>query len=105
MADIINFPAPASSDDEAVAEIARLATLAPVIYGRERKAAAKRLSVPVTILDKAVASERKKVAALENELVKDTEPWTEQVDGSDLLYGLATKLLEFVVMDADDAIV
>jgi hypothetical protein len=53
-------PAPSGGavDDGDAVEIARLATLSPLAYARERKAAAERLVCPLSILDKAVSAER-----------------------------------------------
>ena len=48
----------ASEVDDDAAEIARLAALPPVAYGRERKVAAKQLGCTVEILDRAVKGER-----------------------------------------------
>jgi hypothetical protein len=87
-------PDPAAAD---AAEIARLATLKPLDYGRERKAAADRLGCPVAILDRAVAAERGKGynsgagqgRALD---LPEPEPWPGPVDGAALLDGPAAAI-------------
>jgi hypothetical protein len=92
-------------DDKA--EIARLAALPLVTYGRERKDAAARLRCPVTILDRAVAAERAPggVAPGQGRPLERPEPkpWRDLVDGSTLLDELAGAIRRHVVIAAHEA--
>jgi putative DNA primase/helicase len=89
---------PASSDD---AEIRRLADLAPLDYGRARKAAAKKLGIPVGILDRAVDAERNEGSEhLQGQAIElsPPEPWDEPVDGDAVLDEISMCLTAYVVM-------
>jgi hypothetical protein len=70
------------------AELERLALLPPVDYALERTAAAKRLGMPVSTLDKLVKARRpKKSAKASTDFLPHwkVNPWPEPVDGADLL--------------------
>ena len=98
---------PATLSDSS--EIRRLATLPLLAYGKERRAAARKLGITTGILDTLVDSERKKIAeekrAAENDFVDidSTRPWDEEVDGVELLDELAKTVRSFVIMPAEAA--
>jgi hypothetical protein len=92
-----------SGQVDAAAEMARLAGLPLIEYGRERKASAQRLGCPVAILDKAVAAERGNggsVAGQGRPLdLPDSDPWPESVDGAELLSAITNAVSRFMVME------
>jgi hypothetical protein len=85
-------------------EIRRLAKLDLLSYGRERKQVAEHLGITVGILDKLVEKQRRKLAeeakaeAEDWVSVDDTRPWSDEVDGVELLDALAKTISSFVVM-------
>jgi putative DNA primase/helicase len=92
-------------DDDA--EIARLAKLKPLVYERERKAAAERLGITrVSMLDKLVVLERGDGVVSGQgkplELV-EMEPWPDPVDGAELLDALAKAIRRYVVLTTAEA--
>lgn len=96
--------APGSEDE---VEIARLASLNPLDYERERPAAAKRLGCRPAILDTLVKQARTKGkeddaqgTALQ---LPSPEPWPHPVDGATLLADLIAGVLRYVVMEAGSA--
>jgi Protein of unknown function (DUF3631) len=90
-------------------EIARLAKLTAVQYERERKAAAEKLDVRASILDKLVQAKRAELGldgdddkqghALD---LPEPEPWPDSVDGGELLDAMADAIRRYVVL-ADHA--
>jgi putative DNA primase/helicase len=82
-------------------EIKRLATLRLIDFEKERKAAAERLGVRASVLDKVVAAARpdEKTGHGRGVELKDPEPWPELVNGSALLDDIAALLKRFVVCD------
>jgi putative DNA primase/helicase len=93
---------PAADDDT---EIRRLAVLSLLEYGRQRKAAAKRLGTPVNILDKAVMAERLETEAGDGKAGRplgfpEVEPWPQPVNGVELLDALSTAVRSYVIMTA-----
>jgi hypothetical protein len=97
-----------SGEVDAAAEIARLAGLPLIEYGRERKAAARRLRCPVAILEKAVVAERGSggtVARQGRRLdLPEREPWPEPVDGAALLEEMVTAIRQYVVFTEAQAL-
>jgi hypothetical protein len=97
---------PTGEVDDA-AEIARLAALPLVTYGRERKPAAERLGCPVSILDRAVTAARCNsghVAGQGRTLdLHEPEPWPEPVDGAALLDELAGAVRRHIVLGEAEA--
>jgi hypothetical protein len=99
-------PQEEAASDDADAEITRLAKLSPLDYGRERKGAAKKLGVPVSILDRVVRDERAKLGLdadddkLQGHAIEfpEVEPWPEPVGGTALLDDLAKAIRRHVVM-------
>jgi hypothetical protein len=89
------------------AEIARLAGLPRIEYGRQRKTAAKRLGCPVSILDRAVNAERSTGNAARAQGraldLPKPDPWPETVDGAALLDGIAEAIRLYVVLDPCEA--
>jgi putative DNA primase/helicase len=89
------------------AEIARLAALPMVAYGRERKVAAVRFGCPLVILDRAVSAERGNSSispgqgrALD---LPEPEPWPDPVGGAELLDELTIAIRRYVVLDPHQA--
>jgi hypothetical protein len=93
--------APALADGEVEAEIQRLVTLSPIAYERERSAAAKRLAMRSSILDRLVAAERKEPASGQGRQLelREPEPWPEAVLGPALLNGVERAIRRHVVLD------
>src|SRR5262245_27745064 len=97
---------PASNGDAtgADAEITRLAKLSLVVYEQKRKAAAEKLDVRASILDKLVQAERERQGLKDDGkqgttvTFEDIEPWPEPVDGAKLLDDLATTIRNHVVI-------
>ena len=91
-------------------EIARLAALPMAQYERERESAAKKLGFRVSILDKLVLAERGggpvSGQGRQLELYKP-EPWSEPVDGAELLDAIVAEVRRYVVLDpaGTDAVV
>ncbi|MGH7091421.1 MAG: DUF3631 domain-containing protein, partial [Stellaceae bacterium] len=90
------------------AEIARLASLPPLQYDREREAAAKALRCRAAILDKLVAAERDKAGGAKAAdtagqgralKIDNIAPWPEAVDGAALLDTIAATIRRHVVLD------
>jgi putative DNA primase/helicase len=91
-----------------VAEIARLAGLPLIEYGRERKAAAQRLGCSaLAILDKAVAAERDKGGAVSGQGrpldLHAPESWPEPVESAVLIAELAAAIRRHVVLSTAEA--
>jgi len=87
------------------AEIARLAKLSAVQYEHERKAAAEKLNVRASILDRLVQAERDKLGLNEDDgkqgraiSFPELEPWPEPVNGAALLNAMAHAIGRHVVM-------
>ncbi len=82
------------------AEIARLATLAPIDYDRARDVAAKALTVRTSTLDKQVAARREENAAKKTvELCRDIEAWPEPVIVAELLDEIRRTISRFIICD------
>jgi putative DNA primase/helicase len=88
-------------DDADTLAIKRLAALSAIAYEQQRKAAAEKLGVRASILDKLVQAERpddddgKQGSAIS---FPEPEPWSEPVDGAELLKALADAIRSYVVM-------
>ncbi len=94
------------TDVEIDAEIERLSKLPLVAYERERGAAAKRLDMRATILDKLVNSKRQPEGATGQGQPLDLptpEPWSDPVDGAALLSEMTAAVLKYVVMETGSA--
>jgi putative DNA primase/helicase len=82
------YSAKGPSDD---AEMARLAELDPVAYGRERIPASKRVGIPVEMLDRARTKKQREMEAAAAAATAAAEaplpivPWEKPVDGAALL--------------------
>jgi len=92
---------------DADVEITRLAKLTVLEYAQQRKAAAKKLNIPVSMLDKVVQGERERLGLsgaddgkLQGSAVsfEEIEPWPEPVNGVELLDDIATTIRSHVVM-------
>ena len=96
-----------SGEVDATAEIARLAKLPLIEYGRERKAVAQRLGCPVAILEKAVAAERGSGGAVAGQGrpldLPEPGPWPQSVDGAALIANLAAAIRRHVVLGTAEA--
>ena len=90
----------APSDDDI--EISRLAKLSLIDYDRERKAVAERLNIRAPILDRLVAAERDKFDDGGKQghtlNLSEPEPWSDPVNGADLLDALSANVRQHVVM-------
>lgn len=97
-----------SGDVDAAAEIARLARLPLIEYGRERKVAAQRLECPVAILDKVVAAKQSNGGAVAGQGrpldLPEPEPWPQSVNGALLLEETVTAIRQYVVFTEAQAI-
>ena len=85
------------------AEIKRLAALPRLQYEHERKGAAEKLKVRPTFLDKLVETEKRSRDAGDGKPGRKIEfqapeLWPEEVDGAELLDGLATTIRRYIVM-------
>jgi putative DNA primase/helicase len=91
-------PAP----DQTEIEIARLAGLKLIDYERDRIAAAERLGIRVTILDKLVEAARPRSATPQGQgralSLPEPAPWSSPVDGANLLTDLSDLIRRHVVM-------
>jgi len=83
-------------------EIARLAQLDALSFDREKHAAAKRLGVSISALERAVKVERRAqqeaAAAAAAAAPAAVEPWREPVDGADWLAHMSKHALRFVAV-------
>jgi hypothetical protein len=95
---------PASGADDTDAEIERLAKLGPVQYDHERKAAAEKLGVRASILDRLVRAKRSELGLGTDDKPGHAiefpapEPWPEPVDGAELLDEIAKAIGAHVIM-------
>lgn len=95
----------AAPDDGSVpfdrkAEIIRLAKLTSLDYEQERSAAAKRLGIRATALDRFVKDARlRTTAAHADELFPVVEPWPSPVDLADLLDDIRRTMRRFIICD------
>lgn len=86
-----------NDDDDVIRE---LAALSPMAYDRVRESKAKELGVRVGTLDKLVAEVRNEITAQQSaaELVSADEPWSESVDGAELLRELISLLRKHAII-------
>jgi putative DNA primase/helicase len=94
--------------DSESAEITRLSALSPVRYDRERKEAAKRIGVRITVLDALVAAKRKGVTGdggVQGRAVvlPEPAPWENSVDGAVLLDEIVSEIKRYVVLPEHSA--
>jgi hypothetical protein len=93
---------PPLSDDDRDALIGRLARLPLIEYGQQRVGSAKRLRVPVWILDKAVSAERGDATETTGQgrpvIFTAPEPWPDPVDGARLLTDLTGFFADHLVL-------
>lgn len=83
-------------------DIEALAQLSHLDYDRDRREAAKRLGLTVTILDKAVKAARKRAlstkSSTDNGFMQPVVPCDHPVDGADLLAEISRALDKFMVL-------
>jgi Protein of unknown function (DUF3631) len=95
-------PGPSISRTEPSAEIVRLAQLAPIEYEREREVAASRLGVRVSALDgfvKAQRAEKREDGGQGRAFeVATPDPWSDTVDGVELLSDMTAVLRRHVAL-------
>ena len=94
------------TDAEIDAEIERLSKLPLVAYERQRGAAARRVDMRATILDKLVSSKRQPEVANGQGQPLDLptpEPWPHPVDGAALLSEMTAAVLRYTVMEVGSA--
>lgn len=84
----------------APSEIARLAVLTPFEYEQERGAAAKRLGVRPSALDKLVKTQRSTARAPEDVGLESLAPWPRSVDGAEIAEEIRRSLLSHVVFSS-----
>jgi len=92
-------------DAAAEAEIARLSKLDALPYARQSEAAAERIGIPSTLLNRLVTAKRRE-AERENETatqgraieLPDPEPWMSPVDGALLFSEIATEIRRYMVL-------
>jgi|GEM_PF-856674 len=89
-----------SANGGETAEVARLATLPPLDYDRERQTAAERLGVRVGALDAEVARRRTNAGGTQGGAVEfpAIAPWPEPVDGAMVLDATAAVFARFVAL-------
>jgi Protein of unknown function (DUF3631) len=90
-------------------EIARLAKLSEAQYEIERTAAAKRLGMRASVLDKQVDAERRKSGGDDGKQghalsLPEPKPWSEPVNGAELLHDLVAAIRRHVIMPEHCAI-
>jgi putative DNA primase/helicase len=90
--------------EEVVAEILRLAKLSPVEYELQRNDASDETGLRLSILDRLVESERRKLPKPDDPSF-DRSPDLETVVGAELVNGLIKDLTTYVSLDADYAVV
>jgi len=80
------------------------ASLSKIEYDQQREAAAKLLGCRVSTLDEEVERRREGNAVDEPEFLRDVDPWSEPVNGADLLDTLREMAQRFLVLPrhADD---
>jgi putative DNA primase/helicase len=100
----VHLGSPAAGE-RAEAEIARLAVLSKLQYERVRKNEAKRLMVRTSVLDKEVKEARPHCDHEDDLGLFEPEPWSEEVDGDDLLDQIRQGILRHVVMSQTQAII
>ena len=94
------------TDAEIDAEIERLSKLPLVAYERQRGAAARRVDMRATILDRLVSSKRQPEVANGQGQPLDLptpEPWPDPVDGAAFLSEMTAAILNYVVMEVGSA--
>jgi putative DNA primase/helicase len=103
----------AASEDEPLdtkAVVERLAKLSRIEYDRVREAEAERLGVRVSTLDAEVEKARRKLTGDGNDgqgeavLFPDIEPWTEPVDGAELIADLVALFRRYLVLPEHAAV-
>ena len=89
-----------SLEEKVSAETTRLAALHPVLYDRERKAAAKALGCKADTLDALVNAKRSEIKGQDQGGLSfaDVEPWPEPVDGAKLLDELTATLNRYAIL-------
>jgi putative DNA primase/helicase len=91
-----------NGDAKVDAEITRLAALNPVQYEQERKAAAEKLNLRASILDKLVKAERPDDDNKQGGAISfpEPEPWPEPINGALLLDDISNAICGYVVMSS-----
>jgi putative DNA primase/helicase len=91
---------------ESDAEVSRLAKLTNSDYERERKSAAKRLDMRVTVLDEMVQKRQKAQLLAARPLFPhwQVEPWPHEVHGSTLIPDVISCIRRYVAMGSEAAI-
>ena len=89
--------------ERAEAEIARLAGLSKINYEQVRSDEAKRLGVRTGFLDKEVKKHRPRGEDESGLGLFEPDPWSEEVDGDDLLGQIRLAVLRHVVMSQSQA--
>jgi hypothetical protein len=94
---------PTTPVENETAVIARLATLNQMDYDRIRKEEAKALGIQVKTLDDMVKTERNQASANDGMPFATVDPWPEPVNPAELFDDVAAIILNFIVLDTDQA--
>src|SRR5262249_52855052 len=89
------------TDTDQDALLAELASLSPIDYDRRRESAAKLLGVRMSTLDAEVAARRSNIeeqTVTAQLTAAPPEPWTDAVDGAQLLHDLSLLYRRYVVL-------
>lgn len=88
------------TEQEQEAEIERLSKLKPLAYARDRDAAADRLGMAPSMLDRLVRVEQRETDPGQGKAISlpEPEPWSKPVDGAELLSGIAAAVKRVMVM-------
>ncbi|MCH8149934.1 MAG: hypothetical protein IH987_18470 [Planctomycetes bacterium] len=94
----------AEQRDAADETIVELAQLDPITYGLQRKDAAKKLGVTVTVIDQAVTQAKRDTQASDSRLLfAEIDSCSDHVDGSQLLADVITEIQRYIVLPAHAA--
>ena len=89
--------------DDSISPIDRLAKLSLLDYEKVRLAAAKEMGARPAILDKIVSAARKQEERTESPF-PEVDPWSESVNGAELLTELVATIHRFIICDTHTAV-
>lgn len=91
---------PEETPEEAVKRLAALKTLD---YVQVRIVEAKKLNIPVGMLDKVIREEQQKSDTASDDVFPEVEPWPEPVDGAELLNEITKTINRFMICEPETA--